>query len=195
MKKVITLLCAAALGSSAYAFTYFQKGKAPSELLQKGDRYQHKNIYSTKDNLNGYSTFQDPYNANSVRNNPEKYGHQVQTYNKQKQGVIAPQVNSSKSITNPYGTHGNIYNENHPSNPYKPQKWSNPYSNVQNPYHSKSFRNDHKYGLQLKDSNGKVLGANHPHAKPSNSIPNIYTHSPFEAGNVQNPYGKNKRFN
>lgn len=179
----------------AYAFTYFQKGHSPSELLQKGNRYQNKNIYSTKNNLNGYSTFQSPYKSDSVRNSPDKYGYHVKTYNNQKQGVIAPQVKGSNNITNPYGTHGNIYGKNHPSKPYTPQKWNNPYSNVQNPYHTKSFRNDHKYGLQLKDSNGKVLGANHPHSNQPNSVPNTYSHSPFEADNVQNPYGKNKRFN
>src|SRR6056297_2024131 len=168
MKIIIPILVTALAAPYAYGFTYFQKGQSPSELLQKGNRYQNKNIYNNNDNLNAYSTFQNVYDPRSVRNNPDRYGYHVKTYNNKHLGTISPQSNHQNSITNPYGTHGNVYQKNHPSQPYKSQKWDNPYSNVQNPYYGKSFRNNQKYGLHLKDSNGKAVGTNHPHAAQPN---------------------------
>ncbi len=192
--KALCLISLLVIPPASFAFTYFQKGKAPSDILEKGNIYQNKNLYSTKDNLNAYSTFQSVYNSKSVRNNPQKYAEKVQTYDGVKQGYISVLNNSKGSITNPYGNKGNVYNYQHPSNPYRAQKWNNPYSKVQNPYNAKSFRNDNKYGLELRDSKGNILGYNHSKSYNSESIPDTYNHSPFHPKNTQNPYGNNKQF-
>ncbi len=181
--------------SSAFAWTSYQKGMSPSDLQNKANTYTQNDLFSNNNNNNPYSTFQSVYNQNSARNNFNAYSAPVNTYSGQYQGNISQQVQDPKSITNPYGQHGIVFSGNHPSNPYTPQKWNNPFSTFQSPYGPNGARNNNQYGVQYNDSYGNNIGSSNSHVYYSNSVTIPYGNSPYNPQHVTNPYGTNKKFN
>lgn len=197
MKKILCGTCLLILGlPSAFAWTTYQQNSSPSALMNQGNSYGQNDLYSNNNNINPYSTFQSAYNPSSARNNTNAYGTQVNSYNGQFQGVISQPTQSANSITNPYGQHGGVYNANHPSAPYTPQKWNNPYSTYQNSYNDNSVRNNsEQYGVQYQDGNGYGIGANHiPGNYNTGTVSGSYAQSPFTSTSVVNPYDQNKTF-
>lgn len=182
-KLTMNLLLILAFGTNAFAFTFYKKDKSPSEISQYGNRYQSQFGYSQQNNLHPYSTFQNPYNKNSARNNAEVYSAKVQSYgSEQSYGYVNSQLNQNKGINNPYSIEGNVYNPYHPAYPYGTQKPYSPYSKFQNPYNPNSLRNDPRYDIQYEDSDGKKL----------NGDSTSFNNSPFNNNSIQNPYSKNK---
>ena len=194
LKKFILSIMASTAITHAFAWTFYLKNMSPSELRDQGNIYTQNNLYSKFNNSNPYSTFQSVYDPRSARNNFNVYSAHVTTYQGQFQGNISHQVPDPLSITNPYGPHGRVFNIGHPSQPYTPHKWNNPYSAFQNPYNVKGARNNSQYGVQYGDSEGNYIGATNRRAYHSNSVIIPYSNSPFNPRNVANPYGRNKRF-
>lgn len=197
MKKrfLITLVLFFISTSSALAWTSYQKDLSPFDLRGKANMYTQNNPYSKHNNNNPYSTFQGVYNPNSVHNNFDTYSAQVSTYSGQFQGNISQQIHDPKALTNPYGKYGKNFQGIHPSRPYVPQKWNNPYSTFQKPYIPQSVHNNEQYAVKYNDGYGNKIGvAQTPTYYNFNSITNPYNNSPFNPQHVVNPYGNNKRF-
>lgn len=197
MKKILCGTCLLILGlPNAFAWTTYSQNSSPSTLMHLGNSYTLNDLYSNNNNNHPYSVFQSAYNPNSLRNNTNAYGTQVNSYDGNFQGVISQPGHNSNSITNPYGQHGGVYNANHPSIPYTPQKWNNPYSTYQDAYNDSSVRNNsQQYGVQYQDGYGYTIGADHaPGNYNTDTVSSSYSQSPFDSKSVVNPYDRNKIF-
>lgn len=189
-KFFISILLLLLSASQAFAWVSYQQNMSPQDFRDRGNSYGQNDLYSTDNNNHPYSVFQNVYDKNSARNNP-KYSAHINSYDGKFQGNIGQQMHDSNSITNPYGQHGGVYKPNHPSKPYTPDKWNNPYSTFQKPYIPESIHNNSKYGVQYNDGYGHNIGATTASGSYNASA---YQHSPFDPTSVQNPYGQNKKF-
>lgn len=182
-KLSLALGLAFSLVSVAEARLFYQKNQSPNEVRQDARLFQNYFGYSNKNNLHPYSTFQNPYEPGSARNNVERYSARVWLRGgKEPFGYLNSQTNQAKGLNNPYSEQGNGYNPNRPYAPYSQHRFNNPYNQFQSAYDPRSARNSPSYDIQYKDGFGNPINGNQT----------TYDHSPYNYNSLQNPYGPNR---
>lgn len=167
------------LGSpSLYGYTFHKKGTTPQDLRHHGNSYSTNNPYQPQGPHDPYRAENSPYSNQSI------YHH----HSKQSQTIISDKVTNPNAINNPYGQKGNPFNDSHTDHPYRQNNNNNPYSNYQNPYHSKSARNNPDYRYHIPNEQGKNVDHSLSNSDQTNGSISNYQNSPYQGDHYDQPY-------
>ena len=191
-KLFLLLLTLIAVSQQAWGLTYFSKDQNPQSVLKQYNTYGNANPFQLKSFQNPYHNFWNPYDKNSVYNDPRKNSFPVINYNGSYHGHAGQYLKIQQGVTNPYGKYGNNFRDTHIGNPYRPYNPNNHYGQFQSPFNQNSARNNPQYTTRFYDSHGRFLGFGPVQSYQNNSVVNPYFHSPFQPNNTANPYGQNK---
>lgn len=191
LRKIIVLISVTLLITPhlALALVTYGYGQSPNQIRAAGNVYNTNNSYSNTNFYNPYSNYQNPYHSNSIYQDHSQYSQQVTDFNLKPQGYVSVYVNAPHSITNPYSSAGNVYNNNSPLHPYSDNSNKSPYTSFQNSYHPQSLWQSGKFSAVIYDNNGTFRGSLNAIPYHGESIVNPYSSSgnPYEKGPA-NPY-------